>query len=309
MSLGSLFYVETLAASLSQTTREKAYIATGSDASALVQNAQLLPRSFPYPVTLVGFANQAAALGDGTDVDVMLVDPAGLARTLRWQSDWGPSPARFLGELARARPQPLPVIVTSDLAGQHALEPAAHASRFATLAVVHAFPFMAQGIPLVVTSYRALNAFEARTKLYDSLGVLSTYALAKGPPAAAGRALAALDPAYPPQTIDSFLDDPEVVLATRTFGYMRLIALASGVLALIGLVLYLQARQRSQVIASASALRMGLSRRSQTLSLALELLCLLTFAGLIGAAVAIAAATRSSTASTLSRSTRLRRSS
>jgi putative ABC transport system permease protein len=290
VSLGSLFYVETLAGSLDQTTLEKAYMATGSDASALVPSGQPIPGAFPYPVALVQFGNQAAQLDDGTSVDVMLVDPASLARTLHWQGDWGPDPTRFLAELARSPTRPLPVIVTSDLSGQRAIDVEGVRVPMRELAVVHAFPFMATGIPLVITSYKALNAFEARTRLFDSLGVLSTYALAKGSPAAAGRALASLDPAYPPQTIDTFLRDPEVVLATRTFGYMRLIAVASGLLALIGLVLYLQARQRSQAIASVLALRMGFGRAAQTLSLALEVFCLLAFAAVIGGVVAVAAA-------------------
>ena len=290
VSLGSLFYVETLAHSLNQTTLEKAYMATGSDASALVQNAQLLPASFPYPVTLVQFSNQTAQLDDGSSVDVMLVSPASLARTLHWQPDWGPSPARFLAQLARSPSQPLPVIVTSDLAGARALDLGGVRVPIHALAVVHAFPFMAQGIPLAITSYRALNAFQVRSKVYDPLGVLDTYVWGNGPPTSVARALASLDPPYPPQTIETFLHDPEVVLATRTFRYMRLIAVASGLLALLGLALYLQARQRSQAIASALAQRMGFGRVAQAISLTLELACLLAFAGLIGAGVAIAAA-------------------
>jgi putative ABC transport system permease protein len=182
------------------------------------------------------------------------------------------------------------VIVTSDLAGAKTLNLGGVRVPIHTLAVVHAFPFMAQGIPLAITSYRALNAFQTRRKVYDPLGVLDTYVWGNGPPTAVARSLASLDPAYPPQTIETFLHDPEVVLATRTFRYMRLIAVASGLLALLGLALYLQARQRSQAIASALAQRMGFGRVAQTISLTLELACLLAFAGLIGAAVAIAAA-------------------
>lgn len=290
VSLGSLVYVETLAGSLDQTTREKAYMGTGSDASAIVTSGQVIPRSFPYPVTLVQFSNQTASLPDGTSIDVMLVDPSSLTRTLHWQSDWGPSPRRFLAQLAAAPSRPLPVIVSSDLARTSAIELSGVRVPVRKLAVVSAFPFMAQGIPLVITSSRALNAFQARTKTYDSLGVVTTYAWANGPPAAAARALDALDPAFPPQTIDTFLHDPEVVLATRTFRYMRLIAIASGALAIVGLGLYLQARQRAQVIASALAQRMGFSQTAQALSLGLELVALLGFSGVVGGAVAVAAA-------------------
>lgn len=291
VSLGSLFYVETLATSLQRTTVEKAYMATGSDANALVPTAQLIPKHFPYPTTIVDFANQAATLSDDVSpVDVMLVDPATLARTLHWESDWGPNPTGFLRKLAQAPSQPLPAIVTDDLAHTKSIVIDGRSFTLDELAVVHAFPFMAQGIPLVVTSFRALHDLEQRTRLFDSLGVLQGYVWAKGPPLAAGRALATLRPEFPPQTTDTFLRDPNVVLATRTFGFMRLIAAGAGVLALLGLLLYLQARQRSQAIASVLARRMGLGRLEETASLTIELGGILAFAGLLGGGVAIAAA-------------------
>ncbi len=71
---------------------------------------------------------------------------------------------------------------------------------------------------------------------------------------------------------------------------MRLIAVGAGVLAILGLLLYLQARQRSQVIASALARRMGFGRLAEWVSLCLELGAILAFAGLVGGGVAIAAA-------------------
>jgi putative ABC transport system permease protein len=114
--------------------------------------------------------------------------------------------------------------------------------------------------------------------------------LVKGPPLAAGRALESLRPEFPPETTDTFLHDPNVVLATRTFGFMRLIAAGAGLLALLGLLLYLQARQRSQAIASVLARRMGLSRIEETISLTLELGGILAFAGIIGGVVALLAA-------------------
>ena len=256
----------------------------------IVGESQPIPRRFPYAVTRVQFANQAASLVDGTSVDVMLVDPASFSSALHWQGDWGPSPARFLRELARAPTQPLPVIVTEDLARTHAIVIASRRFPLRTLGVVHAFPTMARGIPLVITSYRALHDLEQRTQLFGSLGVLWTYVWGKGPPAKVGRALASLEPTYPPSTIDTYLRAPDVVLATRTFAFMRMIAIGAGVLALLGLLLYLQARQRSQAIASALARRMGFGRAAETISLCLELAGVLTFAAVLGGGVAIAAA-------------------
>jgi hypothetical protein len=149
---------------------------------------------------------------------------------------------------------------------------------------------MAQGIPLVITSYRALDDLETRAHLPDSLGVLGTYVWGKGPPREVARALTGFQPTYPPATIDDFLRAPDVVLATRTFTFMRIIAVGAGVLTLLGLLLYLQARQRSQAIASALARRMGLTSLAETVSLCLELAGIVAFAAVVGGGVALAAA-------------------
>ena len=105
VALGAFFYAETLAVSLAHTTTEKAYMATGSDAQATIFPSQPRPASFPYPVTRVQFGNQVASVGGplGTQVDVMLVDPATLAQTLHWESDWGANPTGLLRPARGAR--------------------------------------------------------------------------------------------------------------------------------------------------------------------------------------------------------------
>src|SRR5207249_10405674 len=84
--------------------------------------------------------------------------------------------------------------------------------------------------------------------------------------------------------------DPDVLLAGRTFTYLRLIAAAAGALVFLGLLLYLQARQRSQVVASALAARMGFRRSAETFSLSVELAAIALFAAVLGGSVALLAA-------------------
>jgi putative ABC transport system permease protein len=69
---------------------------------------------------------------------------------------------------------------------------------------------------------------------------------------------------------------------------MRLVAAGAGALALIGLLLYLQARQRSQIVSSMLARRMALTRPAQIRSLWLEVVTLLALAAVVGGGIAIA---------------------
>jgi len=151
---------------------------------------------------------------------------------------------------------------------------------------------MSAGVPLLITSFEALDAAAARTHLYDALGVPWTYVLAKGPPEPAMRALESAPSlsAYYPASIETFLRNPDVLLATRTFSFMRTVAIGAAVLVLVALLLYLQERQRSQAIASTLARRMGFGRGAETVSLALELGAILAFAAVVGGGIAVAAA-------------------
>jgi putative ABC transport system permease protein len=288
---GAYFYAEALAASVDRSVDEKAYIAYGGDVQGLVSDSTPLPRRSPYALTKVDYANQAATLGGvgGAAADVMSVDPASLASVIRWYPDWGPDPRPRLRELTASPGGPLPAIVTrsvpSDTAAiwlQGVRLPIRVVSRVA------AFPGMSAGIPVVVVAQRALAAAAARAHLFNPLGVTQTYLWAKGPPKQVAHALEA-----PPvqatflTTVDEFRNDPDVLLATRSFTYLRLIAAAAGTLVLIGLLLYLQARQRSQAIASALAARMGLRRSAETFSLSLELAAIAFFAAVLGGVVAL----------------------
>jgi putative ABC transport system permease protein len=150
---------------------------------------------------------------------------------------------------------------------------------------------MTEGVPVVVADRSALLAAGRRHGILDPLSDPPTYVWAKGPPAAVAKALEAppVEAAFV-SSIDAFRKQPDVIAATRAFSYMRLMAVASGVLVFLGLVLYLGARQRSQAVASALTARMGLRRRTEILSLALELGAVTLVAAVVGGVVAVAAA-------------------
>jgi hypothetical protein len=294
VAFGSYFYAETVASSLATGVTEKAYVAYGGDAQGLISGSGQLPNRFRYPLTRVDYGNQAATFGgpNGTYSDVLAVNAESLGSVLRWYSSWGSDPRRLLPSLAHLSDGRLPVLV-SDAVPEHTDAVWLQGVRLPVrvLGRVHVFPGMSAGVPAVIADRAALLAAARKVGVFEPLNDPPTYVWAKGPPAAVARALAAppLEAAFV-SSVDEFRKQPDVVAATRAFSYMRLVAVASGVLVFLGLVLYLQARQRSQAVASSLSSRMGLRRRTEILSLSLELAAITAIAAVVGGVVALVAA-------------------
>jgi putative ABC transport system permease protein len=114
---------------------------------------------------------------------------------------------------------------------------------------------------------------------------------AKGEPATVLRQLAAHRiPVDFASTPDEAKRSPRFLALSWTFGYLEALGVAAGVVALLGMVLYLQARQRDREVAYALARRMGLTSRAHAASVAMELAGMLLSAFVIGAGLAVVAA-------------------
>jgi hypothetical protein len=291
VSFGAYFYAESLEASLDRSVTEKSYIAYGGDAQAIVDQTMTVPRNFPFPATRFEYGNQAASVGgaSGPAVDLLAVDPASIGRVIPWYPDWGPDPRPRAGQLNGTGP--LPVIAGPGTpATPHAIWVQGMRIPVRVVARVKAFPGMTS-TPFFVLSASALDRAARRMQLYDPMGSPQTMIWAKGAPGKVAAALSSplVEAAYITD-ITSFTHDPSVVLARRMFRYMRLVAISAGLLVFAGLLLYLQSRQRSQAVASALAGRMGLRRRTEIASLALELAAIALLAAVVGGLVALAAA-------------------
>jgi putative ABC transport system permease protein len=293
-AFAAYYYAEAVAASLARGVAEKAYIAYGGDVQGIVSDTTDVPRRFPYPATRVDYANQVATLGtpSGDYADVLAVDARSLGGVIHWYGAWGPDPRPMLPRLADPQQGSLPVLAAGVPPG-HLGVVWLDGVRFpvSVVGTTRTFPGMAGTTPLLIVDRGTLIRVARARHAAEPLGTPQTYIWANGPDTAVQRALqgGALEASFI-SSIDEFRKDPDVVLAKRTLAYMRLIALAAGLLVLIGLVLYLQSRQRSQAIASAVAARMGLTRRAEIASLALELSVIALFAGLVGSVVAILSA-------------------
>jgi hypothetical protein len=137
---------------------------------------------------------------------------------LRWYPSWGPDPTALLPRLGRVDGRRLPVVV-SDTVPLNTNAIWVQGTRLPVRVVgrVHVFPGMSEGVPVVVADRSALLSTARKAGVLDPLSDPPTYVWAKGPPAAAARALEAppIEATYV-SSIDAFRKQPDVLAVTRS---------------------------------------------------------------------------------------------
>jgi putative ABC transport system permease protein len=233
-------------------------------------------------------------LGEGEGlIDVMVVDPATFASAAYFDTSWSKESLAQLMRRLQTPSERLPVILTGRESDAETLTVRSVELPIEVVATVTAFPGMARRRPLVVADRaRFESAVEnaAASNPLASLGA-ETYVWVKGQTRPTVNVLQAsqLRP-FPILTAEQVRDNPQIRAVSQTFSYLRALGFAAGLLALAGAVLYLQARHRNRVISNALARRMGLTRRSHRLALALELGTLLVVSFAVGAFLAMVVA-------------------
>ena len=277
--IASLSFAEILQASLAANNTEKAFVANGSDVQGLVDSIQILPRSFPYPVTKVEEVFAAGTTDSGRPFEVIAVDPPSLGRVLA--SHWSGGVRSAVQALADSD-APLPAIAVGIGTGRQEVTIGGMRTGVQVVARVRAFPGMQPSQALLVIPVRALAAPPA--------GAL-TYVWATGPAPQVKAALSgsSLSPSYL-TAVSDFSRSPDVQNITRTYGFLRIVAFAIAGLGLVALMLYLSSRQRSQLVTSAFLRRMGVTQADQAWSVALESMVLVAVATVAGLAAALVTA-------------------
>jgi putative ABC transport system permease protein len=145
--------------------------------------------------------------------------------------------------------------------------------------------------PMFVSAVGPLN--KAMAQAGSSLGAFNGSILlwAKGQ---ASSLLPALQKdGYPVElaiTADAVRETPSFLALSWIFGFLEALGVLAGMVALVALVLYLQARQRSREVAYALSRRMGMKKRSNFLSVVFEIAGMLGASFVIGGGLAVAAA-------------------
>jgi putative ABC transport system permease protein len=291
LPIGTLVYSACVTRSVAATVHAKVSTYAGSDvATELVGNP-------PVPRPLAGQATKVARseeqyLGTavtGLEVDVLGVDPATFATGAYWVDSLagGSSLRSLLDPLTNVRPhEPLPALFVG--VPQGAPTELAQSNQGGIervpLRVVRwlsAFPGE-RGRPLVVVDLRALQRVTADLRY----GIW-----AKGSP---DRVLgvfrqAGVTPLYVVDR-DKVLDASSFLALSWTFGFLSVIAVLTGVIAIGGLLLYLESRTRVRVASYVLARRMGLGRAAHLGSLVTELGALLGVGLAVGCGLAYGAA-------------------
>ncbi len=290
--LGIFVQAQAVTRSLETTVDAKAKLFVGSDVQGQVNDFTPLPRSFPFPITRVTEVQTTGTLPSGAQFDLLAVDPSTLAAAAYWDPAFSRlSMQQITAALSRSGPR-APILITgAPNAAPTSIVIQSTSIPVRTIGEASAFPGVASQRPLVVVSEAALRRVYSGTGQLLGSPEATTAFWVKGDTDAAEKALAAVK--YPPSLILSakqVADIPEIHATIDTFLVMNALGLVTALLVVGGILMYLQARRRSEIVSYGLSLRMGMTHSSHRRALVSELGSMLVFAYGIGVAVAIVAA-------------------
>ena len=295
LALGIFVHSQVIVRSLQTTVDAKALLFVGSDVQAGIRPDLHIPDDFNFDRTRVTrFLEAGTVLPSGADVDLLAVDPDTLPSAAHWERDYG---AESLEELAvmltEDRGGALPVVIANGSLPEAAtFEYHGTEIPIEVVAETEAFPGIASKRPLVIFDRTDLIRF------FEDLGPdptedsqATTELWVRGDTRRVTAALAAFeDQPYTILTVDQVKDIPSISAVIDTFGVLNVLGLGAGLLVVVVIMMYLQARQRAGVVSYALSLRMGLTDASNRKALMAELAVLLMGAYLVGTALALLSA-------------------
>ncbi len=275
ISIGILVQGQALVSSLETTVEAKAKVFLGSDVQGRVDYQTPVPESFPMPMTrVVRRLNAGSLQPTGPTFDLLAIDSSTFVEAAYWNGDFGEEPLQeIVDQLDDPGAPRVPVV----LSGGSDYDPASILIDREDVPVkvvgrTEAFPGMSSLRPLVVVDEAGLIA--ALTLPASPLNVpsASTELWVRGDETAATHALKALE--FPPTlvlTASEIEDIPYIAAVVDTFVVLNALGLAAAVLVIAAMLMYLQSRQRSQLVSYGLSLRMGMTHEAHRRSLVAEL--------------------------------------
>jgi putative ABC transport system permease protein len=287
---------QAMVGSLRTTVEAKAEVFVGSDVEMRIGPDTVVPPSLGFPATIATRSRQAGRLHDSTVVfDLVVIDPSTFEGAAYWNDVFSDrSLPDLLDELGRPIPGRLPVVLANGeglaptaLDIQHQIVPIAIVDR------VSSFPGSSSERPVFVATQQMLAAAFAGKPdpLHEPQATREMWIRGPTDEVLAAASASGVE-SYLTITAAEVEDIPFIKAAIDTFLVLNVLGVVALILVLVVAVVYLQARQRSRIVASALSDRMGLlpvtMRRSLILELAIPLFVGLVVgasSGLIGARV------------------------
>lgn len=293
LCLGTFLHAQIVSRSLGTTVDAKAGVFVGSDVQGRLDYQTPLPTSFSLPTTRVVRLPAGFKLPSGRSLDLLALDTRTFEGAAYWNDAFADgSLGSLLAALTQSDGPRLPVILADG--GDLVLDRLGIATTEMPVEVVartSAFPGMSTVNPLVIVDGRTL--LELVDIPFDPLHNprSSTELWVRGPTDAALASLSRLE--FPPTstvTAEEVKDISYIAAAIETFVVVNVLGLIAAALVFVGMLMYLQARQRSQIVSSALSARMGMRAREHRRALVLELGAMLLWGLAVGAVLALAAA-------------------
>jgi putative ABC transport system permease protein len=294
LGVGILIFAGVFTQSVERTANTKALVSVGSDVSVPLGVYPDTPPKTAFPSTAIAQITGSTLQPGSIQGTTMAIDPRTFTKAAFWDSSFADrSEDDLLQLLSNDSGGRLPIVVAgADVPiGPGSLDVQSVTMPVDIVANTEAFPGMPADQPLYVAAVGPLS--KALTEAGSSLGAFDgTYALwARGD---AGSLLPQMQhDGYPVElaiTADAVRQTPQFLALSWVFGFLEALGVLAGMVALVALVLYLQARQRSREVAYALERRMGLRKRSNFVSVVFEILGMLLAALVIGGGLAVAAA-------------------
>jgi putative ABC transport system permease protein len=231
-------------------------------------------------------------LSSGGTFDLLAVDHATFADAAFWNDAFSRTPlAEIAQQLGASSGSSVPVVLAGRTpSAVTSIELARVVVPVRQVAAASAFPGMTSLRPLVVVDEQALlSVFEGLPNPLNSTSASTEFWL-KGDEGSIQRAVASSG--YLPDlvlTASEVEDIPYVTALVDTFAVLNAIGLAAALLVIAGMLMYLQARERSQIVSYGLSLRMGMTHGAHRRALAYELGAMLGASYVVGAFLAITA--------------------
>lgn len=297
LALGVLVYAQGVATSLDMTIVAKSKLFIGSDVQGQVLYELEIPDNLAFPATKVTHIPQRTTLDGNTDVQVSVIgiDAPTFADAAYWESSFSDQPIEdLLDALRDGDGSRLPVIMVNSDRDASLATIAGTELPVEVIGRADFFPGATESRPTLIADTETFHEFadENGNGLNPLLDPGNNSELwIKGDPDAIIRDLGEKSaPVFTTVTAEQVQENPSIVAVTRTFAYLEFLGLGAGLLAVVAILMYLQARQRSRTVSYALSRRMGLSRTSHKVALLIELGWMLFSAFAVAALLALIAA-------------------